>query len=114
MAGSQPGLIPHAVGVADRRQDIESAVELERQPPDRPARILVDSGVDIIGSGIQTEDLPVCDQYTIQGDLFSKAVTDGGEVPTPLEDSLRNMAVIEALYRSSAENAWVAPDIGTL
>jgi len=31
----------------------------------------------------------VCDQYTIQGDLFSQAVREGGEVPTPLEDSLR-------------------------
>ncbi len=82
------------------------------QPPDQPARISVDSGADILGGGIKTEDLPARDQYTIQGDLFSKAVTEGGEVPTPLEDSLRNMAVIEALYRSAADGAWVTPNIG--
>jgi len=78
-------------------------------PPDRPCRLWVDSGADLFGGGRRTEEFAVCDQYTIQGDLFSKAVREGGEVPTPLEDSIRNMAVIEALYRSAQENAWVRP-----
>jgi len=87
-------------------------VELEipfNAPPDRPCRLWVDSGADLFGGGRRTEEFAVCDQYTIQGDLFSKAVREGGEVPTPLEDSIRNMAVIEALYRSAQENAWVRP-----
>jgi len=66
-------------------------------PPDRPSRLFVDTGVDLFGGGLRTEEFPPCDQYTIQGDLFSQAVRQGGEVPTPLEDSLANMAVIEAL-----------------
>lgn len=66
-------------------------------PPDRPSRLFVDTGVDLFGGGLRTEEFPACDQYTIQGDLFSQAVRHGGEVPTPLEDSLANMAVIEAL-----------------
>jgi len=66
-------------------------------PPDRPARLFVDTGADLFGGGIRTEEFPVCDQYTIQGDLFSQAVRQGGEVPTPLEDSILNMAVIEKL-----------------
>jgi predicted dehydrogenase len=69
-------------------------------PPDRPARLFVDTGVDLFGGGVRTVEFPVCDQYTIQGDLFSQAVRQGGEVPTPLEDSLRNMAVIESLWAS--------------
>jgi predicted dehydrogenase len=40
--------------------------------------------------------------------VFSQALRQGGEVPTPLEDSLGNMRVIEALFRSARENAWVA------
>src|SRR5712691_1055450 len=77
----------------------------------RPAlRLCVDSGADLFGGGRRTEEFATCDQYTIQGDLFSKAVREGGEVPTPLEDSIRNMAVIEALYRSARESAWVRPD----
>jgi predicted dehydrogenase len=76
-------------------------------PPDRPCRIFVDNGADVFGSGIKTEEFAICDQYTIQGDAFSQAVREGGEVPTPLEDSLQNMQVIEALFRSAQENSWV-------
>ena len=65
-------------------------------PPDRPSRIFIDDSKEI-----RTEQFEACDQYTIQGDLFSKAILEGGEVPTPLEDSLGNMAVIEALFASA-------------
>ena len=44
------------------------------------------------------EELPACDQYTIQGDLFSRAIREGGEPPVPLEDAVRNMAVIDAVF----------------
>ena len=78
----------------------KARIELEipfNAPPDRPSRLLVDTGVDLFGGGRRTEEFPVCDQYTIQGDLFSLAVRLGGEAPTPLEDSILNMAVIEKL-----------------
>ena len=77
-------------------------------PPDRPCRIFIDAGADVFGGGIRIEELPICDQYTIQGDRFSLAVRGRGEVPTPLEDSLANMQVIEALFRSARENSWVS------
>ena len=70
-------------------------------PPDRPCRIFIDDGRDVFGGGITTEEFPVCDQYTIQGDAFSRAVLQGSEVPVPLEDAIRNMAVIEAIFRSA-------------
>ncbi len=38
-----------------------------------------------------------CDQYTIQGDLFSLAILNNSAVPTPLEDAIANMRVIEKL-----------------
>jgi predicted dehydrogenase len=78
----------------------KARIELEipfNAPPDRPSRLFVDTGVDLFGGGRRTEEFPVVDQYTIQGDLFSQAVREGGEVPTPLEDSILNMAVIEKL-----------------
>src|SRR5205823_4162835 len=70
-------------------------------PPDRPTRILIDDGADLFGSSIETRKFPVCDQYTIQGDLFSRAVR--GECPQTisLEDTLHNMATIEAVFRSA-------------
>ncbi len=43
----------------------------------------------------------MCDQYTIQADEFSRAVLGQRDVPVPLEDSQRTMAVIEAVRRAA-------------
>jgi predicted dehydrogenase len=47
------------------------------------------------------------DQYTIQGDLFSKAVIDNTPVPTDLQDAVNNMLVIEAIFKSAGLGAEV-------
>ena len=57
-------------------------------PPDRPCRIFIDD---------ETEEFPICDQYTIQGDAFSEAIQENLDVPVPLEDALKNMEVIERI-----------------
>ncbi|MGH9338610.1 MAG: Gfo/Idh/MocA family protein [Acidobacteriota bacterium] len=77
-------------------------------PPDRPCRIFVDGG-ELFGTQIESRDFDVCNQYTIQGDLFSQAIQEGGPVAVPLEDSLRNMAVIEAIVRSAGSGRWEKP-----
>jgi predicted dehydrogenase len=79
-------------------------------PPDRPCRIILDSGADLFGGGISTIDVETCNQYTIQGDLFSKAILDGADVPLPLEDAVRNMACIDAAFRSSDTGRWEVPN----
>src|SRR5271168_3165009 len=78
-------------------------------PPDRPTRLFIDSGKDVFGSGITTETFPVCDQYTLQGDAFSKAVIENTEVPVPVEDAIGNMAVIEAIFASAKSGQWESP-----
>jgi predicted dehydrogenase len=60
------------------------------------------------GAALTTLDVGRQDQYTIQGDLFSRAILDDTPVPTPLSDAVANMRVIDALFRSAAERAWVA------
>jgi predicted dehydrogenase len=83
----------------------EGRVEIEipfNAPPDRPCRLWHQRGAEI-----EEIRLEVCDQYTIQGDLFSQAVLNDTEVPTPLSDAVANMQVIEALVRSGREGAWV-------
>lgn len=77
-------------------------------PNDRPCKILIDDG-DIFGKDISVESLPTCDQYTIQGDLFSRAVREELEVPVPLTDGIKNMAAIEALFRSAESGRWETP-----
>jgi predicted dehydrogenase len=75
-------------------------------PNDRPTRIFIDSGSDLFGGGIAIETFPVRDQYTLQGDAFSKAVLEGGEVPVSIEDAIKNMSVIEAIFRSGKSGQW--------
>jgi len=79
-------------------------------PPDRPTRIFIDDGRDVFGGGIRTETIPVCDQYTSQGDAFSRAIRESGEVPIPLEDAIGNMAVIEAVFRAAESGGWERPE----
>jgi predicted dehydrogenase len=79
-------------------------------PPDRPVRIFIDATGDLSGSGISTEVFPVADQYTMQGDAFAKAVREDCEVPVSLEDSIGNMAVIDAIFRSAESNSWEVPE----
>jgi predicted dehydrogenase len=78
-------------------------------PNDRPLRLIVDDGRDLFGTGATIETIPTCDQYTVQGDAFSRAIREGGEVPVPLEDALRNMAVIDAVFRAARSGRWETP-----
>jgi predicted dehydrogenase len=78
-------------------------------PNDRPCRILIDDGGDLLGGGVSTETFATCDQYTIQADVFSRAVREGGEVPVSLEDAIKNMAVIDAVFRSAESGKWEKP-----
>ena len=79
-------------------------------PKDRPTRIVIDESGELFGSGIKIEEFPTADQYTMQGDAFSRAVLEGGEVPVPLEEAIANMAVIEAIFRSGNSGQWEAPE----
>ena len=78
-------------------------------PNDRPCRIFIDDGRDLFGGGLTTESFPVCDQYTIQGDAFSRALRERTEVPVSIEDAIKNMSVIEAIFRSAESGRWEAP-----
>jgi predicted dehydrogenase len=78
-------------------------------PKDRPTRIFIDETGELFGSGIKTEAFPSADQYTMQGDAFSRAVLDDTEVPGTLEQAIANMAVIEAIFRSAETSRWETP-----
>ncbi|HUB83141.1 MAG TPA: Gfo/Idh/MocA family oxidoreductase [Bryobacteraceae bacterium] len=80
--------------------------------PGGTSRITIDDGRDLKGGGAVTEEFGACDHYTLQGERFSRAIREGGQPPVPLEDSLCNMAVIDAIFRSAETGAWVRPEIG--
>ena len=67
-------------------------IEMPFNPaPDRPSFLRIDDGA----GGVETEEFSPCDQYTVQGDAFSRAIQEDGQVPVPLEEALKNMQVIE-------------------
>ncbi|MEP6916347.1 MAG: Gfo/Idh/MocA family oxidoreductase [Acidobacteriota bacterium] len=88
------------VMIAGTRGRVEIEIPFNA-PPDRPCRIFVYEG-----AAREEITLEICDQYTLQGDLFSKAVLQGLPAPYPLEDSIGNMRVIDALFRSEQDGGW--------
>ena len=100
---------PHQrVQVVGTRGRIEVEVPVN-SAPERASRVFVDDGSDLYGGAVETLEFAPADQYTIQGDAFSRCVREGGEVPVPLEESVRNMAVVEAIFRSAESGAWESP-----
>jgi len=65
----------------------EGRIDIEipfNAPTDKPARIFIDNGKELYADGSAiTESFPVCNQYTIQGDLFSQAIRENKESPIP-------------------------------
>jgi predicted dehydrogenase len=71
-------------------------------PPDKPCRLWHQQG-----NHVEEVQFEVCNQYTIQADLFSLAILNDTAVPTPLADAVANMRAIEAVFESARKNAWV-------
>lgn len=85
---------------------LQGRIEIEipfNAPPDKPNRMwlhTIDGAEEIL--------FPVADQYTFEADNFAKAILNNEPVPTPLEDAVNNMKVIEAFFKSAKEEKFVA------
>ena len=62
----------------------------------------------VIDDRISEYHFPAVNGYTLQADAFAACLRDGVESLTPAEDAIGNMAVIEALYRSSRTGRHVS------
>jgi predicted dehydrogenase len=81
-------------------------VEIEipfNAPPDRPTKMWHQRGGEV-----EEIVLDAVDQYTLQGELFAQAILNDTPVPTPIEDAVANMRVIDAILASAERGAWVA------
>jgi predicted dehydrogenase len=90
---------------AGRRGRIEIQIPVNA-PPDAKTRLFLDDGSALDGSAIRTETLPESDQYQLQGEAFSRAIRGEIELPYGVEDAVRNMRVIDALFRSEKSARW--------
>ena len=83
----------------------EGRVEIEipfNAPPDQPCKLWHQRQDEI-----EEIVFDICDQYGIQGDLFSQAILNDTAVPTPIEDAVANMKVMEAVVESARTGLWV-------
>jgi len=83
----------------------EGRIEIEipfNAPRNRPCKLWYQHGDEIEEILLDTSN-----QYTLQGDAFAQAVLNNTNVPTPIEDAVANMQVIDAVIRSSKSGGWI-------
>lgn len=78
-------------------------------PQGEPARILLDDGGNLDGSTIKVQEIPASDQYADQADAFAAVVQGETALPYGIADAIRNMRIIDALFRSEESGSWEKP-----
>jgi predicted dehydrogenase len=71
-------------------------------PGNSPSEIVVNCGPSLEKPTPEQLSFDPVDQYTVLAEDFARAAQTGGPGPVPLEDSIGNMAVLDALRRSAA------------
>ena len=67
-------------------------------PPDRPTHVYVAAGGDPpVSPAVETMTFAAADPYAVEAARFAAAVLDGVPLPTPVEDAVANLRVIERL-----------------
>jgi predicted dehydrogenase len=76
---------------------------------DQPSSLVLETSARLEEPTAERIEFPAVNQYTILAQLFARAAATGGPGPIPLEDSVKNMAVLDALRRSAASGRWETP-----
>jgi predicted dehydrogenase len=98
-----PLQIVHAIGT-------EGRIELSEVPFNAPNSLPCLVRLQRGDGAIERIEVETSDQYTIQGDLFSRSILNDTPVPTPIDDAIRNMDAIEAIFASSMAGGWAVPN----
>jgi len=75
-------------------------------PAQQPCKIFLDDGSTLDGRSAQATVFPTVDQYSLQGEAFSRAVRTGSPVENLIDIAVGNMRVIDALFRSAESGRW--------
>ena len=70
-------------------------------PGNSPSEIVVNTSSSIEEPTPRRVSFDPVDQYTLLAEHFARSAANGGPGPVPLEDSIKNMAVLDALQRSA-------------
>jgi predicted dehydrogenase len=90
----------HVYGT-DGRLSIEIPFNI---PPDRPTHVFVTAGGDPpVAPATETLTFPTADPYTVEAERFAAAILDGTPTPTPPEDAIANLRVIERIFAAATD-----------
>jgi predicted dehydrogenase len=96
---AEPDQSVHVLG-SDGRIEVEIPFNA---PPDREARLFLTRGGNPPGDpDTVIITFPPTNQYTVQAELFAQAILGDTPVPTPPEDGVANMRVIEQIVEATA------------
>ncbi len=97
---------PHQrVTLAGTRGRIEILVPFNA-PQMEATRILFDDGAQLGGASAAVEEIAPADQYAEQADAFAAAILGETELPYGVEDAIRNMQILDAIFRSEQSGRW--------
>jgi predicted dehydrogenase len=75
-------------------------------PPDRPTHVFVTAGGDPpVAPATETITFDTADPYTVEAERFAAAILDDLPTPTPPEDAVANLRVIERIFAAGAAGA---------
>ncbi|MBN9317029.1 MAG: Gfo/Idh/MocA family oxidoreductase [Devosia sp.] len=77
-------------------------------PEDKATAILIDQGYAQDGSLSRREIIPPCDQYTEQANAFCRAILDNKPLEWGVEDAIRHMKVLDAIFASEKTGTWAS------
>ena len=82
-------------------------------PPDRPTEVWLTAGGDPpVAPATETLWFDAADPYAVQAERFAAAVLDGLPTPTPAEDAVANLRVIERIFAAGGAGTEEARDGG--
>ncbi|HTB59024.1 MAG TPA: Gfo/Idh/MocA family oxidoreductase [Polyangia bacterium] len=79
-------------------------------PFDRPSELTLETSSALESPTAERRTFEPVNQYALLVAAFARAAAGGGPTPVPLEDSVKNVAVLEALYRSTTSGRWETPE----
>jgi len=75
---------------------------------DQPCSLVLETSDRLEVTAAERIEFAPVNQYTILAQLFARSAVTGGPAPIPLEDSIKNMAVLDALRRAATSRRWEA------
>jgi predicted dehydrogenase len=77
-------------------------------PQMEAVRIRIDDGSALGDASAREEVIEAVDQYAEEADAFARAVLGETELPYGIDDAVKNMRILDAIFRSEKSGRWEA------